>query len=382
MKGNTLGAFVKLMIFTLVTVLATAVLAVTISNRTFGGAQTSYSAIFSDVTGLLPGDSVRAAGVRVGTVKSISVVDKRFAKVSFSVDQDVPVKQSTALQMRYLNLVGQRYVAIVEKPGDDTDQPAGSTIPVTRTSPALDLTALFNGFRPLFRALSPGDVNAFSLEIIKTLQGEGGTLADLAAKSASLTNTVADRDAAIGGVVNNLLQVLDTVQKRDQGLNQLIVQLQRLVTGLAGDRNTIAASLTSIDDLASNSALLLQQIRPYLPSDISNLGHIAKTLNTTKNCPGYLYPTKDPKHPITPAVPRFANNKCNGPNTLEEYLQRAPTKLIQIIRTATYGSFFNFYLCDMELTTALTPQDLQNIGIDPSKLDVFTGGKACSGAHA
>src|SRR4051812_2566271 len=180
MKGQTLSAFVKLMIFAVVTVLATFVLAVTISNRTFGSTR-SFSAQFSDVTGLLAGDSVRAAGVRVGTVKSIKVVDSRYAQVSFAVDKSVPVLTSTKVQMRYLNLVGQRYIALVEQPGDNTPQPQQQVIPLSRTSPALDLTTLFNGFRPLFQALSPNDVNAFSLEIIKTLQGEGGTVADLAA---------------------------------------------------------------------------------------------------------------------------------------------------------------------------------------------------------
>ena len=356
MKGQTLSAFVKLMIFAIVTVLATTVLGITISNRTFGSTH-SFSAQFTDVTGLLAGDSVRAAGVRVGTVTSIKVVSDRYAQVHFSVDKDVPVTTSTQLQMRYLNLVGQRYVALIEQPGG-TPQSKDDVIPLSRTAPALDLTALFNGFRPLFQALTPNDVNSFSLEIIKTLQGEGGTIADLAAKSASLTNTVADRDAVIGGVVNNLLKVLDTIEKRDQGLNQLIVQLQRLVSGLAADRGTIAASLTNIDSLASNSALLLQQIRPYLPSDLSNLAGLAHNLNTTKNCPGLLTsgkenPSKDP---------RFAPNNCKGPNTLEEYLKRAPTKLTQIIRTATYGTFFNFYLCDLEMTGALADAITQGGG--------------------
>jgi phospholipid/cholesterol/gamma-HCH transport system substrate-binding protein len=356
-KGQTLSAFIKLMIFAVVTVLATAVLAVTISNRTFGNTK-SYTAQFSDVTGLLPGDSVRAAGVRIGTVTGIrNVLDDAgdaVAEVSFDVDRDIPVLRSTHFQVRYLNLVGQRYIALVETPGDDDTQPNDEVIELAskRTSPALDLTALFNGFRPLFQALSPEDVNTFSLEIIKTLQGEGGTVTDLVQRSASLTNTVANRDAAIGAVVDNLLKVLDTVERRDQGLNQLIVQLQRLVTGLAGDRNTIAAALGSIDDLASNSALRLQQVRPYVPADLEHLAGLADNLNKTKNCSNYLLPITD-KNKVTPQVPRFANNKCKGPNTLEEYLQRAPTKLIQIIRTATYGSFFNFYLCDLELTGAL-----------------------------
>ena len=358
MRGHTLSAFIKLMIFAVVTVLATAVLAVTISNRTFGSTK-SYRAQFSDVTGLLAGDSVRAAGVRVGTVGSIKVVNSRYAEVTFNVDKDVPIRDTTQLQMRYLNLVGQRYIGVVEQPGG-TDLKPHSLIPLSHTSPALDLTALFNGFRPLFQALTPSDVNAFSLEIIKTLQGEGGTVADLAAKSASLTNTVANRDAVIGGVVNNLLKVLDTVEKRDQGLNQLISQLQRLVSGLAADRGTIAASLSHIDDLASNSALLLQQIRPYLPADLSNLSGLTANLNTTKNCPGLL----TSGHEDVTKDPRFAPNNCKGPNTLDEYLQRAPTKLIQIIRTAHYGTFFNFYLCDLEMTGELA-KAIESTGGNP-----------------
>lgn len=362
MKGQTLGAFIKLLIFAVVTVLATAVLGVTISNRTFGSTRT-FRAEFSDVTGLLAGDSVRAAGVRIGTVQGIKVVHDKYAEVTFTVDTKIPMRTSTTLRVRYLNLVGQRYIALEERPGDATDQPTDQVIPLDRTAPALDLTALFNGFRPLFQALSPKDVNGFAFEVVKTLQGESGTLADLARRSATLTNTVANRDAVIGGVINNMLQVLDTVAKRDQGLNQLIVQLQRLVTGLAADRQTIAGSLSNIDSLASNSALLLQQIRPYLPGDLSRLAGVTRNLNVTKNCSNYLLPLVD-KNKITPKVPRFFNNHCKGPNTLEEYLQRAPTKIIQIIRTATYGQFFNFYLCDLEMTGILGDQ-LAAGGINP-----------------
>jgi len=54
------------------------------------------------------GDSVRAAGVRVGTVSSVDVVNHDEARVTFSVDTNVPVYLSTRFAIRYLNLVGQR----------------------------------------------------------------------------------------------------------------------------------------------------------------------------------------------------------------------------------------------------------------------------------
>ena len=47
---------------------------------------------------------------------------------------------------------------------------------MSRTQPALDLTVLFNGFKPLFAALSPADINKLSAEVISVFQGEGGNL--------------------------------------------------------------------------------------------------------------------------------------------------------------------------------------------------------------
>jgi phospholipid/cholesterol/gamma-HCH transport system substrate-binding protein len=321
-KGKTLGAAIKLIIFAVVTILATAVLGVVISNRTFGSTQT-YKAQFKDVTDLLSGNDVRMAGVRVGTVKSISVVNGDEAEVSFSVDKDVPMTTTTQVKVDYLNLVGQRYLNLVEAPGSGTPQNPNQVIGESRTTPAVSLTALFNGFHPLFQALTPSDVNSFALEIVKTLQGEGGTVDNLLTQTASLTKTVANRDAVVGEVIDNLLSVLNTVQKRDAGLSETIVQLQRLVTGLAGDRNTIAASLGNIDSLASSTTQLISGIRPYLPSDLKSLRSLTHHLNTAKD--------------------------SDGKNALSEELSLLPAKVNRIIRTATYGGYFNFWLCNLDV---------------------------------
>jgi phospholipid/cholesterol/gamma-HCH transport system substrate-binding protein len=331
-KGQTLGAAIKLTAFAVVTILATFVLAVVISNQTFGATNT-YTAKFTDVTDLLSGNDVRLAGVRVGTVKSIKVIDGTDAEVSFTVDKNIPMTTSTDVDVRYLNLVGQRYLSLEEQPDRTAArQPTGQTIPMTRTAPALDLTALFNGFRPLFQALTPSDVNAFALELIKTLQGEGGTIDNLLTQTASLTNTIADHDAVIGQVVNNLLSVLSTVQQHDAGLSDTVVQLQRLVGGLAQDRGTIAGSLSHIDSLATSGTQLISGIRPFLPSDLHNLAQLTTNLNVTKD--------------------------SDGKNTLASYLSRAPAKINRITRTASYGGYFNFWLCQLQITglpIAVTP---------------------------
>ena len=90
---------------------------------------------------------------------------------------------------------------------------------MTRTTPALDLTVLFNGFKPLFQALSPADINKLSYEIVQVFQGEGGTLESLLAHTASVTSTLADRDQVIGDLIDNLNEVLDHLGDRDEQLS-------------------------------------------------------------------------------------------------------------------------------------------------------------------
>ena len=190
----------------------------------------------------------------------------------------------------------------------------GETIPRERTKPALDLTALFNGFKPLFRALSPEDINKLSYEIIQVLQGEGGTVESLLAHTASLTTTIADKDKVIGEVIGNLNSVLDTVNAHGEQLSGLVVQLQQLVSGLAEDREPIGEAIDALGNLSTTTAGFLEEGREPLKQDIAALGNLTNNLNDSE------------------AV-------------VEHFIQFMPGKVQALTRTASYGSWFNFFLC-------------------------------------
>ena len=276
------GPLTKLIIFVVITVTATAVLGLTIANVTFGGSD-SYSARFSDVSSLNVGDDVRIAGVKVGEVQQISIVDRRQAEVKFNVESDGTLPASVTATIKYRNLVGQRYIDLAQGAGDPnrTLSPGGS-IPLAQTKPALDLTELFNGFQPLFQALSPNDVNQLSFEIIQVFQGEGGTIDSLLASTASLTTTIANKDQVIGQVIDNLNTVLDTVNAHSAQLSGLITSLQQLVSGLAADRQPISQAIGDLGNLADTTAGLLDQGRAPLQQDIGNLGSLVNNLNANQ----------------------------------------------------------------------------------------------------
>ena len=186
-----------------------------------------------------------------------------------------------------------------------------------RTKPALDLTVLFNGFKPLFQALSPEDVNQLSYELIQVFQGEGGTLEGLLAHTASVTSTLADRDEVIGDLIDNLSLVLDHVADRDEQLTRLIQSFRTLVGGLKKDRNAILDSLEDVSALSVETASLIDGIREPFVKDIKELRAVAGNID---------------------------KNKAE----LDRALQVLPIKLDKIGRTAIYGSFFNFYLCEFQ----------------------------------
>ncbi|HMM97222.1 MlaD family protein [Phycicoccus sp.] len=323
---KTTPSLVKLLAFVVVTVLATGILAATIAN-VLPGDKADYRAVFTDVTGLSTGQDVRIAGVRVGTVEDIRVAkDRVSAEVTFSVLRSTTLTRGTAATIKYRNLVGERYVALTQEPGDATPLPEGGTIPREHTHPALDLTVLFNGFKPLFAALSPQDVNELSAQVISVLQGEGGDINSLLGQTASLTKALADRDAVIGRTIDNLTTVLTTVEANDSAFKDLLTQLQRFVSGLSQDRKAIGDSLTNINRLTGDTASLLAAGRPDLKADIADLGGLASTLNEPQN-------TKE----------------------FERFISQAPTKISTITRTATYGSWFNFYLCRFDVKNLLLP---------------------------
>jgi phospholipid/cholesterol/gamma-HCH transport system substrate-binding protein len=309
------GPAVKSAIFFLVTALATTLLALSVSGTEVGRTH-GYRAWFTDATGLNEGDSVRVAGVKVGQVSSIEIVQRRYAEVSFTVDEDRSLPASATASIKYLNMVGQRYVDVGQGAGPvgRTLEP-GATIPLKRTSPALDLTQLFDGFQPLMQGLSPKETNQLAGSIVQVLQGEGGTVESLLRTIGSLTTTVAAKDEVIGEVITNLSGVLRTVNTRQKGFTDLIDTVEELVAGFSDDRKTLGKTITSLGDLTVSTADMFADGRAPLKASIRDLGRLSDTLAEN-----------------TPLV--------------ENLLKRTPQKMAAITRTASYGSWLNLYLCE------------------------------------
>lgn len=319
MRNN--GTLARLAAVVSVQLFFTAVIIVVFGQIRFDRTNT-YSAEFSNASGLRSGQFVRASGVEVGKVKKVDLVegDKRI-RVEFSVDRSVQLYQSTTAQIRYQDLIGNRYLDIGRGTGENSEKTLapGGFIPLARTQPALDLDALIGGFKPLFRSLDPQKVNTIASSIITVFQGEGGTIDDILDQTAQLTGRLAESDQTIGDVIHNLNTVLQTTERHHDQLDSTIDKFEGLITGLKDRAAPLADGTAHISNAAGTVADLLADNRTLLRDAITHLDTLASPLNDQRDRVGDL-------------------------------VGKVPAAFNIIGRSAgIYGDFFNFYLCDLSL---------------------------------
>jgi phospholipid/cholesterol/gamma-HCH transport system substrate-binding protein len=318
MKENLRGTAVRLAVFLAVCLLGVFALYAVFGQLRFGEKAHTYKAAFTNVTGLEKNDFVRIAGVEVGQVKKVAIQPDTTALVEFTADDSVVLTEGSRAVIRYDDLIGGRYLALEEGAGATKKLNPGDTIPLARTSPALDLDALIGGFRPLFRALDPDQVNALSGQLIAALQGQGGTINSFLSQTAALTTTLADRDQLIGQVIVNLNTVLGSLGDQSDQFAKAISALSELVEGLASRKQDISNGLAYTNAAAASITDLLAQARPPF----------AKTIHETDRAAGIVVADHD-----------YFDNLLN---TLPDAYQA-------LARQGIYGDFFSFYLCDIVL---------------------------------
>jgi phospholipid/cholesterol/gamma-HCH transport system substrate-binding protein len=278
----------------------------------------NYRAEFTNVSGLKGGNFVRIAGVEVGKVKDLTLHPDGTVTVDFTVDRSLPLTEGTRAVVRYENLIGDRYLALEQGAGSVRKIQPGQTIPLDRTEPALDVDALIGGFRPLFRALDPDQINALSGELLKVFQGQGGTVASVLSQTSALTNTLAGRDQLIGQVITNLNTVLDTFATRDDQFATGLDKLSDLAAGLAARKADIGNGLGYLNAATASIADLLVQAREPIRDTVTQ-------------------------------TDRFAGQVMADHAYVDDLVRTLPDTYQILARQGLYGDYFGFYLCDAVL---------------------------------
>lgn len=317
MRRSLRSTVLKLAVFASVMLVLTGMLFL-IFGEYRSGNTADYTAVFDNVSDLEAGDSVRFAGVRVGTVGEVALQPDKTVLVDFDVDRGVVLTQGTGAAVRYLNLVGDRFLELVDDPGSTKLLAPGSRIPAARTTPALDLDLLLGGLKPVIQGLNPKDVNALSAALIQILQGQGGTIDSLLARTSDLSHALADKDDTIGQLIESLRATLATLAENGDQFAKGVEDIQKLVSALAEEREPIGAAIDALNTGTASLTTLLGRARPPLAGTIDQLNRLAPSL-------------------------------AEKQDRLETALQKAPENYRKLTRIGSYGSFVNYYICSLAL---------------------------------
>jgi phospholipid/cholesterol/gamma-HCH transport system substrate-binding protein len=224
------------------------------------------SATFDDATGLREGDNVRLAGVPVGIVKRVKVVDGR-ADVRFAVNDDVKLPDDSVVAIRWLNLIGQRELYL--EPGESPSK-LEKGARVARTRSVVDIGELVNKLGPLTQALEPAKVNTIVQNLVKAFSGNIGNISEIVSDFNTVLATLAQRSDTIGQLMEDYTTLTETVSRRDLQIQTVIENLVALSSTFAESNKALDDALVELPQLATNFASFLDRNALHLGRAIDN----------------------------------------------------------------------------------------------------------------
>ncbi|WP_273735215.1 MlaD family protein [Mycolicibacterium septicum] len=190
----------------------------------------SYTAEFTDASGLYAGADVRVRGVRVGKVQSVDLERRNgqsIASVDLTLEQRYGVVPATRLAIKYQSLTGSRYIDVANAAEGYKDAELVTHVTTAMTQPSFDVTALFNGLQPVLATLSPDDINTFTAHAVDFLSGDGGGLAPMLESIRTLTRFVSDRQQVVSTVMRNLSAVAEAMGGQSPQMIQILKWVNR-----------------------------------------------------------------------------------------------------------------------------------------------------------
>lgn len=275
MRGTT----TKLAAFTIVTIVITFWLASIIGKLSPFQETYEIKAEFTDATGILNGDPVKIAGVRIGKVTGFEVQEGE-AIVSMEINADVEIPDNSFADIKFLNLLGQRVVNIerAENPSSIALEDGGK-LPVTQTSPALDLSVVFNNLRPLIQSTNPEDINTVSRAVLAVFKGKEGDLAAILGNLGDLSKTLADKDQRLARLVEDLDELTKVLNRKSGSVRTGLRNFTEFMESLARVTPRIERVVDQLNDASTKFGGVVTRNRSNLDQELADLKLLLDIVN-------------------------------------------------------------------------------------------------------
>ncbi|WP_329052500.1 MCE family protein [Amycolatopsis sp. NBC_01488] len=243
------------------------------------GGGTTYSAEFSEASGLQKDNDVRIAGVKVGKVSDIQL-DGASVKVSFKV-KDAWLGDRTGAAIKIKTLLGQKYLSL-DPEGEGSLNP-GTAIPRDRTMAPYDVLDAFRGLSQTVDNIDTKQLaqsfDTISQTFANTPEDVKGALSGLS----KLSDTIASRDTQLSNLLSNTREVSQTLVDRDAEVQKLLTDGNKLLDELSQREDAITSLLNGSRELATQLQGLIDDNGKQLDPVLTSLDQLTSMLQRNQD---------------------------------------------------------------------------------------------------
>jgi phospholipid/cholesterol/gamma-HCH transport system substrate-binding protein len=292
--------------------------------------QTTYTAELAEAGGIRSGDDVRIAGLKVGKVKDIELMDDR-VQVTFGLE-DVDLGDQTRVIVKSDNALGSKFLAV---------EPAGEgnvdAIPLERTDSGyavneelgeltkstsrIDAQQLAESFSAISSVLSETPEEFKSAlkgvsALSQTLSSRDEELATVLRKASSVSQVLADRNQEVTSILSDGSKLFGELAARREILGELLLNVRRATDQMVGLVNDNQTSLKPALTELRQAAKLLTEYRDTLDFGLKNLGRYVRSLgDSVASGPffqAYVANVASPEDLITGGVTGIIKQEASG----------------------------------------------------------------------
>ena len=242
------------------------------------------TAYFSSATAIYPGDDVRVAGVKVGSIESIEP-DGSQAKIRLAVDRDVPIPADAKAVIVAQNLVAARYIQLA--PVYETSGPIlpdGAVIGVDRTAVPVEwdevktqLTRLATDLGPTGE-LSTTSVGRFIDSAANAMNGNGDKLRETITQLSQVGRVLADGSGSIVDIIKNLQIFVTALRDSNTQIVQFQDRLATVTSVVDSSRSDLDAALTHLSEAVGEVQRFIGGSRDQTAEQIQRLADVTQNL--------------------------------------------------------------------------------------------------------
>ncbi|CAN5753723.1 MCE family protein [soil metagenome] len=241
-------------------------------------------AVFTSVTSIYPGDEVRVAGVKVGTIAAITP-DGTQAKVTMDLDHDVPIPREAKAIIVAQNLVAARYVQLTPPYLSSGPTMAdGAEIPVDRTAVPVEWDEVKAQLMRLATDLGPtSDVSGTSVSrfinsAADAMGGNGDKLRQALAQLSGVGRILADGSGNIVEIVQNLQTFVTALRDSNEQIVSFQNRLATLTSVLNDSKSDLDAALTNLSSAVIDVQRFVAGSRNQTSEQVQRLANVTQNL--------------------------------------------------------------------------------------------------------